>query len=802
MAEFLNEPPVLKIETGARLGALPPESDSQEAGEGGKKEEASPWDMPVQGGLSMNEWRAIAERAYESSSTWFDAAVRKQMERAYAHFHSRHAPGSKYFHEQYRLRSQVFRPKTRSMVRRGEAAVAVALFSTQDLLNCSPWNEDDVDQRDAAEVAQSLLQYRLEYTLPWFQTVIGAAQDAYVHGRPIAMLSWRYVTRSKKRYERDEEQDAALGEGLGVKEVENEELLEDRPWIDLMPVEDVRFDPDCDWRDPIGTSPYVIVRIPMKVMDVKLMIERANKESPDWYLPLDDGQFWTASREPMDSVRQARHAGQMDPTQNTQGTPDYETVSIYRCFFRRADTDYMFDMLGRTRLLSIPRPIEEVYPHLDYGHRPLVMGAVVLEAHKAYVSSPANLVDETQVEINELANLKVDAIRHATLGRWLMRRGSNLDMDTLRYAAPNSVIVTENIQADVRELRQQDIGNSAFAEDDRLQSTFDEISGNFSLASVANNRSMNETVGGMNLLQGDSAQVKEYEIRTFVETFVEPVLNQLYALEQAYETDQYLLEQVCARTGLDLERVLDLLTLKIKVRVNVGFNSTSPERRIQRIALGIQTVAQLVPAEQVPWDLGEVIKEVFGALGYKNGARFLGGQGADPEKDALKKQVQQLQQQLAGGEAQAKKAIEVAKINQQGRLQVAAMQRKTQIELATLAAQLDQKRLELEAMDRQIAMQANEVTKRELILQREALSHEIQQDNREFIMTLTGMGQQKGEGGGGKPGKGKPKGNGKPPIEGEAQPGPANDGPKNLPGDDRAGTIGRGDYGLIPYKEG
>lgn len=782
MSELLNEPPVLKMETGARLGAPSGQGNSAENEGDGQKQEASVWDMEVTGGLSMNQWREIATRAYESSSTWFDSSVRKQMERAYAHFQNRHAPGSKYFHDQYRLRSQVFRPKTRAMVRRGEAAVAVALFSTQDVINCSPWNDDDVDQRDAAEVAQALLQYRLEHSIPWYLTAIGAAQDAYVHGRPVAMMSWRYTTRKKKRYEAAETPDS-------VNEIEEEEVLEDRPWIDLLPVENVRFDPDCDWRDPINTSPYVIVKLPMKAQDVKMMAERANAESPDWYLPLDDAMFWTANREAMDSIRQARHAGQVDPSQKSEGTPDYETVWVYRCFMRRGDVDYMFDMMGRNRLISIPRPVEQVYPHLDWNQRPLVMGTATLEAHKAYVTSPANLVDETQVEINELANLKIDAIRHATLGRWLMRRGSNLDMDTLRYAAPNSVIVTENINNDVRELRQQDVASSAFAEDDRLQTSFDEISGNFSLASVANNRSMNETVGGMNLLQADAAQVKEYEIRTFVETFIEPVLNQLYALEQAYETDEYLLEQVCARTGLDLPRVLDLLTMKIRVRVNVGFNSTSPERRIQRLSMGIQAVTSLTPNEPIAWDTGEIIKEVFGSLGYKNGARFIAGNDKDPEKAALSAENQQLKQQLAGGEAQTRGRIEVAKIQMQGRLEVASLQRKTQIELAMLAAKIDQKRLELEEMDRKLAASQSEIAKRELILQREALSHEIQRDNREFVSTLLGMGK------GGKADKGD---KGKPPIEGEA----ASDGPMNLPGDDRAGTVGRGQFGLIPFKEG
>lgn len=786
MGDLLREPPVLRIETAAPYQAQLEVSRDRERDPDREREdgEINPYDLEVSGGLSMNQWRELGSRSYDSSTTWFDSSTRRQMERAYSHFNSRHAPGSKYFHDAYRLRAQVFRPKTRSMVRRGEAAVAVALFSTADVLDCTPYNDSDPDQRDAAEVAQALLQYRLEHSLPWFVTVVGAAQDAYIHGRPIAMLDWKYRTRSRKRYEADDS-----GAETGVREIEDEEVLEDRPWIDLIPVENVRFDPDCDWRDPINSSPYVIVKLAMKVMDVKSMIRRANEASPDWYLELGDGEIWAGTgREPNDSIRQARFAGGVDPAQKTEGTKDYETVWIHRCFMRRDEVDYVYDMIGTQRVISIPRPVEEVYPHLDFGFRPLVMGTAAIEAHKPFPASPVNLVDETQVEINELANLKIDAIRHATLGRWLMRRGSNLDVDTLRYAAPNSVIVTDNVNNDVKELRNQDVSSSAFAEDDRLAASFDEVAGNFSLSSVSNNRSMNETVGGMNLLQSDAAQVKEYEIRTFVETFIEPLLNQLYALEQAYETDQYLLEQVCTRTDLPLERVLALLTMKIKIRVNVGFNATSPERRIQRLSLGIQTVQQLAPNEQVPLNVGEVTKEVFGALGYKNGSRFYAnGEQKDPEKAAMQQQIAQLQSQLAGGEAQSQSRIKVAEIQMQGRLQVATMQRQTQIELAQLAARIDMGRLKLEELDRQVALQQNEVAKRELILQREALSHEIQQDNREFVMKLVGGGE-----------KGKGKGKGKPAEESQG----GGDGPMDLPGEDDAGTMARGDFGLIPYAEG
>jgi hypothetical protein len=412
---------------------------------------------------------------------------------------------------------------------------------------------------------------------------------------------------------------------------------------------------------------------------------------------------------------------------------------------------------------------------LDEGQRPYVMGTGAIEAHKPYPTSPVGMGEETQREINELANLRIDAIRLATLNRWLMRRGSNIDMETLKYGAANSVIVTENIQQDVRELRSQEVGQQAFAEADRLNNEFDELCGTFSGSSVQSQRSLNQTVGGMNLLSSDASQVKEFEIRTFVETFVEPLMNQLYAMEQTYETDENLLTDVCVRTGLDVGRVVQLLSLKIRVRVNVGFNATSPEKRIQRLTMGVDTVTKLTAeAQQLGLNTGEIIKEVFGALGYKDGARFFGSKpGEDPQIGALKQQVAQLTQQLEGKGIEAQARVQVAQIAAQGRLKAAALDGQSRENIALLQARLKAKELGLREIDAQLAMEAADGKKIELALEREALSHSISMDQHKLMLKLTGVAHGMDLT--------------KPPATG---------------GSDKAGTLARQDYGLIPFEAG
>lgn len=774
-----TEPPVLG--SPARLAAdLAADELAAEQEKDGVDGEPRAEDTEVAGGLSIRQWTEFAQRAHQTGKDWFEASISAQVAAGYAHFQSRHAPGSKYYHEYYKLRSQVFRPKSRSLVRRGEAATAVAFFSTEDLLTTDSWDDANPDQADAAEVAKYLIQYRLERTLPWFQTLIGAAQEAYVTGRPIAHLHWKYRTRLTEQLVEDED-------GNLTRE-EVEEVITDRPAVDLVPIENLILDPACDWRDPINSSPYLIFRMPMYVGDVKAMIEEKNAEYEGlWYFEnVTDASWWTFSGNDHDSVRTSRQTGQADVYDARKGAPDLEIVWIHRVFMRVKGIDYVYDMIDTRAMLSVPRPVSEVYPHLDEDgmSRPFVMGTCAIEAHKAYPTAPVMMVAETQKELNELANLRIDGIRNATLGRWLARRGGSIDIETLKYGVANSVITTEDVTRDLRELKQQDLPASVFAEADRVNVEFDELAGNFSAASVGTNRQLNETVGGMNLLSGDADKVKELEIRTFTETFVEPLINQLYALEQMYETDEQLLNDVVVRSGLSLERVLDLLALKVRVRTSVGMGATSPEKRIARISMGVTTVAQLAPEQAPGVNGGEIVKEVFGALGFRNGSRFYntGKEGGDPEKEALQQRVAQLEQLLAGRQLEAQSRVEVANIQAQARLQQAAMDGETRERIALLDAQLRAKTLQLEEIDRALAMEQSEVKKRELILQREALSHEIQQDNREFLLAIDNNAREAAAQTGGEGGR--------------------SDGPMDLPGDDNAGTLARGRFNLVPFAEG
>jgi hypothetical protein len=72
---------------------------------------------------------------------------------------------------------------------------------------------------------------------------------------------------------------------------------------------------------------------------------------------------------------------------------------------------------------------------------------------------------------------------------------------------------------------------------DRLNVDFDDQAGQFNSGSVQTNRKLNETVGGMKLISGSANAVSEFDLRVWIETWVEPTIAQIVKCIQYYEND-------------------------------------------------------------------------------------------------------------------------------------------------------------------------------------------------------------------------------------------------------------------------
>lgn len=610
---------------------------------------------------SDNNWLRISRDVHEASTNYYENSIQLNWQRNIENWNSRHPRGSKFYSESYKQRSKLFRPVSRTAERNSSAAVAAALFSNMDVLDAQPVDPTDVEGAASASVMKELLQYRLAHDVKWFMTAMGAWQDTQVYGPCVSYIAWEYEERDAnppadpwaltggEEVKPDQLEGMAaifamqdidfdLSEAEGPTVIEGEPsqeninqlqsgekiVVKDGLVIDLLAPEYFRFDPSADWRDPVGTSPYVIRIVPMYVDDVrnKMLSGEWNEASVEEIV-----SYGSNEGQDTETLRRARE-GEDRVDANSEARPndkEFDVVYPREYFIKLKGMDYVYWTLGDRFLLTEPVPIEEVYFH---GRRPFVYGQSVIEAHKTTPDSVIGLIAPLQENINDITNQRQDNVKLALNKRYIVKRGSNVDLAALARNVPGGSVTSDNPQQDVQMLITPDVTSSSYAEVERMSVEANEMTGTFSGSSVQNNRSLNETVGGMQLLSEGANQLQSFDIRTWVETWVQPTLNLAMLTIQHYETDDRVLA-IAGEKGLatfqdaKIEGIPKetLFTTPLEISVNVGLGATSPFQKINNLAQGLQILMPYVDPAQLNRD--EIGKEVMGALGYGDGARFI-----------------------------------------------------------------------------------------------------------------------------------------------------------------------------------
>lgn len=653
----------------------------------------------------------VAAEAYSASTLYVDANFRKQWEDALRMFQSKHPLDSKYNQEAYKYRSKLFRPKTRSVIRKNEAAAAAAFFSNIDVVNLDPSNEKDERQVFGAKLYKALLQYRLTKSIPWFMTLIGGFQDAMTVGVVCSYQSWKYREKvsSEKEYFLDEASGTPI---LGIdggplfQEYKSSIVLEDKPCIEIRPVENIRIDRGSIWTDPVNSSPYLIDMIPMYLGDLKDM-GKANPKTQEagWDIP-EDSVLKSATQQSYDPTRSVREGNREDSKQNDHAVNDFSIVWVHKNIVRKHGEDFCYFTLGTEHMLSRKvKPLSDFYFH---NERPYVMGCAILETHKLYPAGYPELGKEVQKEINEVTNSRMDNVKLVMNKRYIVKRGAQVDLKSLVRNVAASITLANNPETDVQPIDFQDVTASSYQEQDRLNVEMDTLLGNFGNDSVMTNRKLNETVGGMAMMGQGANQMTEYGIRTFTETWVEPVLRQLVKLEKHYETDENVLKLMGDKLGKEvMEEDFDT---DVELTVNVGMGATDPMMRLNKLLTGARAFAEIGQLQaQGGGNLNteELGKEVFAAIGYRDGGRFI-REGEDPR-------LQQLKQEAEETIAKLQDDLQKAQLNMEAKIAEVELKR----DVAIANQEIEEGKARLEAQ--------NEIARlrQELVLAQEKAANDI-----------------------------------------------------------------------------
>ena len=610
------------------------------------------------------DWLILARNAFESSESWLQVNQRALWAKNIAHYRSEHAPGSPILSEANRHRPNYFWPKTRTLVRDIQASGAAAYFASSDIVAIEAEDSDDEKQVEASRLMKELLNYRLDQTIPWYLLTLGGLAESSVLGTVASHQGWVYDERNGK----------------------------DEPQVRIVPAENLRISPAADWLDPANSSPYIIELMPMYVCDVLEKI-RAGADAvtgePAWANVGEGALLSAGSRDNLDTTRRARAGrGKLDPKANMmEAENQYRIVWIHRNIIRHDGIDWLYYTAGVNLMISEPVPLQNIIPWAD-GKRDYVLGKLEVETDRPYPSSPVEMSAGLQKAINELKNQRYENTRQVLNRRYLYRAGSQVDVRALSRNIPGGLIgisAPGPLSNHVEPLNTPDVTASSYQEEDRLLLSMDDLTGSTSGSTVNANRKLGETATGMTLMNEAGNKIREMELRTFTETWIEPVLRQLVQLEAMYETDEIALT-VSAKKAKLLKVLPEYFDYKFSVSVNVGMGAVSPSQRMQKIQTAVATTMQLLPRAAAAVNEDELVTEIFGAAGYDSGTRFFNFEKARQ----LEEQAQQQgdpNQQVAMQQLQLK-----AQIAQQD-FQIA--QGKLQLENQRLQQQLEKQQAEI-----------------------------------------------------------------------------------------------------------
>ncbi len=618
------------------------------------------------GGANGRDFLTRTRNNAMSSKSYLESELARQWERGYRMFNSQHPPGSKYFSDEYKYRSKIFRPKTRTAIRKNEARCAVAFFGTNDVVNIGADDGSDPKQKASADFYKSMMNIRLTRTIPWFQTCVGSFQTAEVTGVCFAKVYWMYRAQTIVVEDLIEDPVTRLRFPQSREEVR---IVEDKPVVEPIPPENVRIHKSCNWLNPMEDTPFIQYLIPMFAGDIMNMTTMTDPKTgqPSW-LPVDAGALRNSSRYAYDATRQAREGNRRtDPKDDNSAMPDHEICWVIENIERIDGEDWHWYTLGEDRMLSEPVRLTEVYRH----GRPFVMGKTNLEAFKVYPVGKPELADGLQQAQNDLQNLRFDNVRYAMQGRPIVKRGRNIDLQQVARHISGSPILVTSLD-DINFDRPKDVTQSSYEEQNFLNADHDDIMGSFSQGSVNTNRRLNETVGGMSMMQSGAEQIGDYDLRTFSESFVEPVMVKLLKTLQTYETDTALMLKAADDAKLvmryDVTELDDeILDAELNLSVNVGIGQTDPMKRLEKFGLASKMANELAmtflgPAASTVVNIEEQTNEIFGLAGYKDAARFYNFGESDPMIDVMKAKLEEAMGALKEAETGNQAKIEVANI--------------------------------------------------------------------------------------------------------------------------------------------
>lgn len=495
--------------------------------------------------------------------------------------------------------------------------------------------------------------------------------------------------------------------------------VKDRPMVDVLQIENIAVDPAAPWHSPVQGGRWFFARYPMGLTDARALLASNGKHGGDHaWIEVSDAMLLRGRADDERSSSRRTREGGGDRYEDAKSSGELDIVWLQENFVRIDGKDWHFWSIGRHCFISKVREVADAYPELG-GERPYVMGVSQLDTHRVFPQSPVDTWQPLQLEINDIANLRLDTLKRSIAPLAVVKRGKNVDMAAVqRRGQPDAMLLVDSMD-DVMFTQTPGPTGASYTETSVNNAMFDELSGTFSTSSVQSNRQLNETVGGMRMMSGAANAVSEFDLRMWLETWVEPVLRQIVHLIRHYESD----ERVLAIAGQNarvwtrfeyMPSLEDFEQTEVALRVNAGIGSLDPMQKLTKFKFAMETLAPVMPLAAkkgiVP-NIETIIEEVMGAAGFRDGRRFFEFGEPAPEQpdpktlevmESLKIERDRLSQEMQELVATLRSEDQRNMRDNQTRLRVEEMRAKTGLVKAALDAS---ERRRSEANSRAVAIE-------------------------------------------------------------------------------------------------
>jgi hypothetical protein len=437
-----------------------------------------------------------------------------------------------------RGKSHIFFPVINTKVKRILASFQESYFSNDEFAKISA-NGDDEDLAKLADALQGATDY---YTckIKLFDNFSNIFLNGIVYGTSIVKVMWDSTN--------------------GV------------PRLDYLDIDNVYFDPSA-----------------RSFEDVRVVIENIFLTNGD-VVSLQSGGTYDGDFD----------ASSLTSNVNAHiSTNKYSKIKLQDVYFKENGTWYLSTVWNKSVIVRKPVALQDGLPIFAGYLVPQLIVPSDTQSIRVYGDSIVAPLSALQEEMNVRRNQQIDAFSLLLNPKMIVGIGSGIDpMDLKRGAGsiikannPNGVIVlpAPNI-------------NPAFNDVSRLDTEIQETIGVTSYNSGIDQQQMNGTATGISILSQEANTRIQAYIRSFNETFMEPVFRQLCKLIYKYGDDSFF---------TDVDRTQDF---DFQVSINTGLGATNKQIQLNAYNQAFQGFL----AVQDVNNARKILKETLPILGIKN----------------------------------------------------------------------------------------------------------------------------------------------------------------------------------------